>query len=157
MLEDACIGFGVNNPRIGVAGLNPHASDSGIFGIEEEKEIFPAIQEAIRLGLHVEGPIAPDTLFSKAKNGYYDGCVAMYHDQGHIPFKLNGFRWNQQLKRMDQVRGVNITLGLPFVRTSVDHGTAFDIAGKGIANTGSLIQAIELAVQLISHMEIKHP
>jgi 4-hydroxythreonine-4-phosphate dehydrogenase len=140
--------LGEKNLKIGVAGLNPHAGDSGLFGWEEEQEIVPAITEAKRLGYDVEGPIPADTLFSKAATGAFGGVVAMYHDQGHIPFKLTGFRWNAQKKQMDSVKGVNITMGLPIIRTSVDHGTAFEIAGKGVASADAMLLAIESAVQL---------
>jgi 4-hydroxythreonine-4-phosphate dehydrogenase len=142
--------IGIDNPKIGVAGLNPHASDGGLFGDEEEKEIIPAVKEAVTMGLNVDGPIPADTLFSKARGGSYDGCVAMYHDQGHIPFKLDGFVWNNQKKQMESVRGVNITLGLPIIRTSVDHGTAFEIAGKGVASHEALMLAVEYAVRIAS-------
>jgi 4-hydroxythreonine-4-phosphate dehydrogenase len=100
------------------------------------------------MGILAEGPVPPDTLFALANGGKFDGCVAMYHDQGHIPFKLLGFNWDQQNKTMKSVKGVNITLGLPIIRTSVDHGTAFEIAGKGIASPDALINAIEYAVKL---------
>jgi len=142
LLNDACKQFGIESPKIGVAGLNPHASDGGLFGWEEEKEITPAIQEARKLGIRVEGPLPPDILFPKAKGGCYDGCVAMYHDQGHIPFKYEGFTWNCDLGRMETVKGVNITLGIPIIRVSVDHGTAFEIAGLGIANEDSMVLAV---------------
>ena len=142
--------IGIQNPRIGVAGLNPHASDGGLFGNEEEKEIIPAVKTAAESGINVEGPIPADTLFSKARGGSYDGCVAMYHDQGHIPFKLDGFVWNNEKKRMESVRGVNITVGLPIIRTSVDHGTAFEIAGKGVASHEALMLATEYAVKMAS-------
>jgi 4-hydroxy-L-threonine phosphate dehydrogenase PdxA len=92
--------------------------------------------------------VPPDTMFAKAVTGYYGGVVAMYHDQGHIPFKLAGFKWNAEKKQMDSVKGVNITLGLPIIRTSVDHGTAFEIAGRGIASHDAMMLAIEMAVQL---------
>jgi len=142
--------FGIENPRIGVAGLNPHASDGGLFGYEESKEIAPAIDKARSEGMTVDGPVPPDTLYSKALGGQYDIVVAMYHDQGHIPLKLIGFKWNEVEKRWDSVSGVNITLGLPIIRTSVDHGTAFGKAGKGIASEESLINAIDYAVQFAS-------
>jgi len=148
LLNDACLQFGVSKPRIGIAGLNPHASDGGLFGSEEKDEIIPAIEEATKRGYNVTGPVPPDTLFSKAKAGVFDGCVTMYHDQGHIPFKLNGFIWDKETKKMESVKGVNITLGLPIIRTSVDHGTAFEIAGKGIASPDALILAIEYASKL---------
>jgi 4-hydroxythreonine-4-phosphate dehydrogenase len=126
------------NPRIAVAGLNPHAGENGLFGDEEIKEIIPAVEWAKAQGFLVEGPFPPDTVFYLAvKRKKFDAIVCMYHDQGHIPSKL-----------LDFEGGVNVTLGLPIVRTSVDHGTAFDIAGKGIASTRSLIHAMELAERL---------
>ena len=140
--------LGEKNFKIGVAGLNPHAGDSGLFGTEDDLEIKPAVEEARRLGYDVEGPVPPDTLFAKAATGAYGGVVAMYHDQGHIPFKLNGFKWNKEKQQMESVKGVNITMGLPIIRTSVDHGTAFEIAGKGVASADAMILAIESAVQL---------
>lgn len=149
ILNEGLQKLGINQPRIGVAGLNPHASDGGLFGNEEEMEIRPAIEEAIKKGINAEGPIPPDTLFSKALGGKYDGCVAMYHDQGHIPFKLLGFSWDKNNQTMQSIKGVNITLGLPIIRTSVDHGTAFEIAGKGIASPNALKHAIEYAVKLV--------
>ncbi|MFL5811539.1 MAG: 4-hydroxythreonine-4-phosphate dehydrogenase PdxA [Flavisolibacter sp.] len=140
--------LGEKNFRIGVAGLNPHAGDNGLFGVEDDLEIKPAVEEAKQKGYDVEGPVPPDTLFAKAVTGAYGGVVAMYHDQGHIPFKLNGFKWDAKKKQMKSVKGVNITLGLPIIRTSVDHGTAFEIAGKGIASPDAMVLAIESAVQL---------
>ncbi len=140
--------LGYAKPRIGVAGLNPHAGDEGLFGDEEINNIRPAIEEAIREGILAEGPVPPDTLFPKAMGGRYDGCVAMYHDQGHIPFKMAGFAWNENTQSMDSVTGVNVTLGLPIIRTSVDHGTGFDIAGKGMASEKAMMDAIELAVRM---------
>ena len=140
--------LGETNLKIGVAGLNPHAGDSGLFGTEDDQEIAPAVAEAKELGFDVEGPVPPDTMFAKAATGYYGGVVAMYHDQGHIPFKLSGFKWNSEKNQMDSVKGVNITMGLPIIRTSVDHGTAFEIAGKGIASADAMVLAIESAVQL---------
>ncbi|HXO73719.1 MAG TPA: 4-hydroxythreonine-4-phosphate dehydrogenase PdxA [Puia sp.] len=148
LLKDGLVSLGEKNLKIGVAGLNPHAGDSGLFGTEDDLEILPAVLEARALGYDVEGPVPPDTLFAKAATGHYGGVVAMYHDQGHIPFKLNGFKWNAEKQRMDSVKGVNITMGLPIIRTSVDHGTAFEIAGKGIASADAMILAIEAAVQL---------
>ena len=128
-----------SNPRIAVAGLNPHAGENGLFGDEEIQEIRPAVEAARNKGIPVEGPLAPDTLFYLAvQKKRYDAIVCMYHDQGHIPLKL-----------LDFEGGVNVALGLPIVRTSVDHGTAFDIAGKGVASTRSLLQAIDLARRLI--------
>lgn len=129
-----------SNPRIAVAGLNPHAGENGLFGSEEINEIRPAVEAAKQQGIPVEGPLAPDTLFYLAvQKKRYDAIVCMYHDQGHIPLKL-----------LDFEGGVNVALGLPIVRTSVDHGTAFDIAGKGVASTRSLLKAIELALRLTS-------
>ena len=148
LIVDGLKRLGKTNLRIGVAGLNPHAGDSGLFGTEDDLEILPAVQEAKKLGYDVEGPVPPDTMFAKAAMGAYGGVVAMYHDQGHIPFKLAGFKWNAEKQQMDSVKGVNITLGLPIIRTSVDHGTAFEIAGKGIASADAMILAIESAVQL---------
>ncbi|MBD1420549.1 4-hydroxythreonine-4-phosphate dehydrogenase PdxA [Sphingobacterium chuzhouense] len=148
LLHQGLVSLGENNLKIGIAGLNPHAGDSGLFGTEDDEEIVPAVEEARKRGYDVEGPVPADTLFSKAATGYYGGIVAMYHDQGHIPFKLTGFKWNAEKKQMDSVKGVNITMGLPIIRTSVDHGTAFEIAGKGVASPDAMILAIESAVQL---------
>lgn len=148
LLHQGLVSLGETNLKIGIAGLNPHAGDSGLFGTEDDEEIVPAVEEARKRGYDVEGPVPADTLFSKAATGYYGGIVAMYHDQGHIPFKLTGFKWNAEKKQMDSVKGVNITMGLPIIRTSVDHGTAFEIAGKGVASPDAMILAIESAVQL---------
>jgi len=148
LLDDACKQFGIAQPRIAVAGLNPHAGENGLFGDEEILEIIPAIQEANAQGFTVEGPIPPDTMFVKAVQGKYDGCVAMYHDQGHIPFKLEGFQWDNEKQTMKSVKGVNITLGLPIIRTSVDHGTAFEIAGKGIASADAMLVSIDYAIRM---------
>jgi len=148
LLHNGILSLGATNTKIGVAGLNPHAGDSGLFGTEDDGEIKPAVEEARKMGYDVDGPVPADTLFSKAATGAYGGVVAMYHDQGHIPFKLTGFKWNAEKKQMDSVKGVNITMGLPIIRTSVDHGTAFEIAGKGIASPDAMVLAIEAAVQL---------
>ena len=148
LADGVCRRFGISNPRIGVAGLNPHAGENGMFGSEETEEIIPAIEEAKKKGIDAEGPIPPDTLFSKAAGGQYDIAVAMYHDQGHIPLKVLGFKWNEKEKKWDSVSGVNITLGLPVIRTSVDHGTAFGKAGKGVAVEESLLEAIGYGVKL---------
>ncbi|MDR0419711.1 MAG: 4-hydroxythreonine-4-phosphate dehydrogenase PdxA, partial [Prevotellaceae bacterium] len=102
------------------------------------------------MGFNVEGPVPADTMFSKAIGGQYDGCVAMYHDQGHIPFKVVGFRWNEEKKRMD-VKGVNITLGLPIIRVSVDHGTAFEVAGRGIASEDAMSISIGYAIKMAAN------
>lgn len=148
LAHDACGRIGIDSPKVGVAGLNPHCGEAGLFGAEEEKEIVPAIEAAKAEGINAEGPVPADTLFSKARGGGYDVVVAMYHDQGHIPVKLLGFNWNQKQKKWDSVTGVNITLGLPIIRVSVDHGTAFDQAGKGTAIADSLIDAIEYAARM---------
>ncbi|MCA5004713.1 4-hydroxythreonine-4-phosphate dehydrogenase PdxA [Sphingobacterium bovistauri] len=148
LLQQGLISLGEKNLKIGIAGLNPHAGDSGLFGTEDDEEILPAVIEARENGYDVDGPVPADTLFAKAVTGYYGGIVAMYHDQGHIPFKLTGFKWNPEKKQMDSVKGVNITMGLPIIRTSVDHGTAFEIAGKGVASSDAMILAIKSAVQL---------
>lgn len=123
--QNACKAIGIDKPRIAVAGLNPHAGENGMFGREEIEEIAPAVEAAHADGLTVDGPLPPDSVFSKARGGMYDIVVAMYHDQGHIPLKVTGFVHNEEEKRWNSVRGVNITLGLPIVRVSVDHGTAF--------------------------------
>lgn len=122
LTDEACKNFEIASPRIGVAGLNPHAGENGMFGEEEITEIGPAVARAVKAGIRAEGPLPPDSIFSKANGGMYDAVVAMYHDQGHIPLKLKGFRWDERQKKWTSVRGVNITLGLPIIRTSVDHG-----------------------------------
>ncbi len=146
--NQACKDLGITNPKVGVAGLNPHCGENGLFGREEIEEISPAIKIAKEEGINVDGPIPPDTVFSKAKGGWYDIVVAMYHDQGHIPLKVVGFVYNQDEGKWDAVEGVNITLGLPIIRVSVDHGTAFDQVGKGIANELSLVNSIDYAVRM---------
>ncbi len=133
---------------VAVAGLNPHAGEHGLFGKEELHEIIPAIKQAQADGFNVAGPIPPDTVFSRAMGGEFSAVVVMYHDQGHIPLKLVGFQVDPATGKFRDVSGVNITLGLPIVRTSVDHGTAFDLAGKGQASHASLNQAIDYAVRL---------
>lgn len=156
LMHQACVNLGIADPRIAVAGLNPHAGEGGIFGWEEKEEIIPAVEEAVSRGYKVFGPIPGDTLFPKAIGGLYDGCVAMYHDQGHIPFKTIGFTWDNKAQKMNSVKGVNITLGLPIIRTSVDHGTAMEIAGKGIASADAMILAIEYAVKLFENRFQSH-
>lgn len=146
--NQACVDLGIEKPKVGVAGLNPHSSENGMFGFEEAEEITPAILAAREEGICADGPVPPDTIFSKARGGWYDIVVAMYHDQGHIPLKVVGFVYNQEAQKWDAVAGVNITLGLPIVRSSVDHGTAFDQAGQGIANELSLMNAIDYGVRL---------
>lgn len=148
LIVDACRQFGIENPHIGIAGLNPHASDGGLFGDEERLEISPAVEELRSRGYNVDGPVPPDTLFAKAKCGKYDGCVAMYHDQGHIPFKVVGFNWDKETGTMKTAKGVNITLGLPIIRVSVDHGTAFDVAGKGAASPDAMLLSIDYATKM---------
>ena len=140
--------LGFENPKIGVAGLNPHCSENGLFGTEEENEILPAIQEAKALGIDVYGPESPDTVFVKCQAGQYDIVVAMYHDQGHIPLKLSGFKYNLLEDKYESVSGINCTIGLPIVRTSVDHGTAFGKAGEGRANEESMLDAIFAGVKM---------
>ncbi|MBC2849973.1 4-hydroxythreonine-4-phosphate dehydrogenase PdxA [Cetobacterium sp. 8H] len=149
--NDACKKLGILNPKIGVAGLNPHCGENGLFGTEEIEEIIPAIEKAKNEGVNVAGPIPPDTVFSKARGGWYDIVVAMYHDQGHIPLKVIGFVYNQAKNGWEAVSGVNITLGLPIIRSSVDHGTAFDQAGSGKASELSLINAIDYAITLANN------
>jgi 4-hydroxythreonine-4-phosphate dehydrogenase len=133
--------FGIENPKIAVAGLNPHAGEDGLFGSEEEKIILPAVERAQGRGWKTNGPLPPDTVFHLAAHGEYDAVVAMYHDQGLIPFKLLHFS-----------DGVNTTLGLPICRTSVDHGTAYDIAGTGTADPGSLKAAVVMAASQAGFM-----
>ena len=144
----ACKQLGIDKPRIGVAGLNPHAGEGGLFGTEEIEEIGPAVKDAVERGIDAQGPIPPDTIYAKLKAKYYDIVVAMYHDQGHIPAKLVGFTFDRENPARSSMSGVNITLGLPIVRASVDHGTAFDIAGTGEANAESMVQAIRYAAML---------
>lgn len=146
--DQACKQLGIAEPKIGVAGLNPHSGENGMFGREEIEEITPAIEEAKAEGILADGPVPPDTVFSKARGGWYDIVVAMYHDQGHIPLKVVGFVYNHEEKKWDAVAGVNITLGLPIIRASVDHGTAFDQAGTGLASELSLVNAMDYAIRM---------
>jgi 4-hydroxythreonine-4-phosphate dehydrogenase len=132
--------FGFPRPRLGVAGLNPHAGEHGVIGVEDDRVLRPAVAACREEGIDVDGPHPADTLFVRAMRGEFDAVVACYHDQGLIPVKLVAFG-----------KAVNVTLGLPIIRTSVDHGTAFDIAGRGVADPGSLIEAILLAARLASH------
>ncbi len=129
--------WGIKNPKIAVAALNPHASDNGLIGDTEQKEILPSIELAKELNINASGPYPADSIFNSAIEGKFDVVIVMYHDQGHIPIKVYGLE-----------KSVSINLGLPFIRTSVDHGTAFDIAGKNIANENSMIEAIKLSVSL---------
>ncbi|NBJ71317.1 MULTISPECIES: 4-hydroxythreonine-4-phosphate dehydrogenase PdxA [Clostridia] len=138
LAHDTLSRSGLKQPKIGVCGINPHAGENGLFGYgEEEEKIVPAIAKAVNEGMQVEGPLPADTLFFRAQRGDFDIVVAMYHDQGHSPIKVLGLE-----------AGVNITVGLPIIRTSVDHGTAFDIAGKGIADEGSMLEALRQAIEL---------
>ncbi|MDQ3524377.1 MAG: 4-hydroxythreonine-4-phosphate dehydrogenase PdxA [Chloroflexota bacterium] len=136
--QQVCHDLGIVEPRIAVAGLNPHASEGGLFGDEEAREIVPAIEAAREQGLDVSDPQPPDTVFVRAAKGEWDIVVAMYHDQGHIPMKLLAFD-----------SGVNVSIGLPIIRTSVDHGTAFDIVGTGKASEESMLAAIDTAIQMV--------
>lgn len=129
--------WGIASPRIAVAALNPHASDNGLIGREELDEIAPAIADARLLGIDASGPHPADSVFNAAIAGKYDVVVVMYHDQGHIPIKVHGFE-----------QSISVNLGLPFIRTSVDHGTAFDIAGQGVADETSMVEAVRLAANL---------
>jgi len=138
--------FGIKRPRIGVAALNPHAGEHGLFGDEEARIILPASRATQKQGILASDPLPADTLFGKAANGSFDGVVALYHDQGLIPLKLVAFG-----------TCVNLTVGLPIIRTSVDHGTAFDIVGKGVADPGSLIEAIKLAARIAQNRTAATP
>lgn len=143
MADRVCRDLGIEKPKVAVAGLNPHCGEHGMFGREEIEEITPAIEAAKERGIDAVGPCPPDTVFSQAIGGWYDIVVCMYHDQGHIPTKVQGFVYNREQKMWNAVAGINITLGLPIIRVSVDHGTAYDHAGKGDANELSLINSIE--------------
>lgn len=140
LADDALHKLGIKHPRVAVAGLNPHSGEAGLFGTEDRDEIVPAVKIMQDKGYDVTGPVPPDTVFLKAYHDQFDIVVAMYHDQGHIPMKLLAFD-----------DGVNVTLGLPIIRTSVDHGTAFDIAGKGIAKASSMLQSIKLAIRFANN------
>jgi 4-hydroxythreonine-4-phosphate dehydrogenase len=146
--DKACKNLGIKEPRIAVAGLNPHSGENGLFGTEEIEEITPAIEAAKAKGINAIGPIPPDTVFPEALGGWFDIVVAMYHDQGHIPLKTIGFVYDRELETWKAVEGVNITLGLPIIRASVDHGTGFALAGKGTSNELSLVNAIEYAIRM---------
>lgn len=145
--------LGYKEPRIAVAGLNPHCSENGLFGTEEREEIMPAVELAKKEGINVVGPEAPDTVFVKCQAGQYDIVVAMYHDQGHIPLKLNGFVYDNINDKYNSVSGINCTIGLPIIRTSVDHGTAFGKAGEGRANEDSMLDAIFAAVKMVKNRQ----
>ena len=145
-----CKAIGIREPKIGVAGLNPHCGENGMFGTEEIEEIQPAIDAALAEGINIpeKKPTPPDTVFSKALGGWYDIVVVMYHDQGHIPLKVKGFVYNKAEGHWDAVAGVNVTLGLPIIRASVDHGTGFGHAGDGHANELSLVNAMDYGIRM---------
>jgi len=150
-LAHATMNFlGERRPRIAVCGLNPHAGEDGLFGDEEKSQIIPAVEAARREGLDVYGPLPADTLFSRARGGEFHIVVAMYHDQGHVPVKTLGFTYDEAKGTWTGLSGVNVTIGLPFLRVSVDHGTAFDRAWKGIANPESMVEAIDVAVRMLA-------
>jgi 4-hydroxythreonine-4-phosphate dehydrogenase len=144
LTREALIGMGRENPKLAICGVNPHAGENGLFGLEDAKMILPAVERAQKNGWLVDGPLPGDTVFFKVYDGRYDGAVAMYHDQGHAPAKLVAFD-----------DAVNVTLGLPIVRASVDHGTAFDIAGQGIAKVVNMLQTIRVGAQLANQRKKK--
>lgn len=148
--DAGCKAIGIREPKVAVAGLNPHCGESGMFGTEEIEEIQPAIDAAMAEGICIPDgkPTPPDTVFSKALGGWYDIVVAMYHDQGHIPLKVKGFVYNKAEGHWDAVAGVNVTLGLPIIRASVDHGTGFGHAGDGHANELSLVNAMDYGIRM---------
>jgi 4-hydroxythreonine-4-phosphate dehydrogenase len=148
LAHDALRQLGIASPRIAVAGLNPHCGEGGLFGDEDDLEIAPATAAARAGGINAEGPMPADTVFSKMRGGMFDLVVVMYHDQGHIPTKLMGFQYDNKTGTWSQMAGVNVTLGLPIIRASVDHGTAFGKAGEGRANPQSMVEAIKLAARL---------
>jgi len=150
LADKALKDLGIKNPKIGVAGLNPHAGEGGLFGKEEIEEIIPAIAQAKKEGIDAEGPVPPDTIFSKVIGRQYDIAVVMYHDQGHIPMKVTGFKYNKATNKWSTMSGVNVTVGLPIIRTSVDHGVAFGKAGEGRANEESMVEAIKMAIDFAS-------
>lgn len=147
--HEACKDMGIENPKIAVAGLNPHCGENGLFGTEEIEEITPAIEAAKAKGIHAVGPIPPDSVFPEALGGWYDVVVCMYHDQGHIPLKTVGFVYDRDKQEWKAVEGVNVTLGLPIIRTSVDHGTGFALVGKGTSNEMSLVNAVDYAIRMV--------
>ena len=148
--NEGCKAIGIKEPKIAVAGLNPHCGENGMFGREEIEEIQPAIDAAMAEGIIIpeKKPTPPDTVFSKALGGWYDIVVVMYHDQGHIPLKVKGFVYNKAEGHWDAVAGVNVTLGLPIIRASVDHGTGFGHAGDGHANELSLVNAMDYGIRM---------
>ncbi|MGD1120043.1 MAG: 4-hydroxythreonine-4-phosphate dehydrogenase PdxA [Dehalococcoidales bacterium] len=138
--------WGVTRPRIGVAAMNPHGGEGGLFGSEEITQILPAVKAAQAVGIDARGPFPADSIFTRALNGEFDVVLAMYHDQGHIAIKVHGFE-----------QSISVALGLPFIRTSVDHGTAFDIAGKGIANGKGMEAAVKMGVSLVEGKILNDP
>ena len=150
LAHNGCKAIGIAEPRVAVAGLNPHCGENGMFGREEIEEIQPAIDAAMAEGIIIpeKKPTPPDTFFSKALGGWYDIVVCMYHDQGHIPLKVKGFVYNREEGHWDAVAGVNVTLGLPIIRASVDHGTGFGHAGDGGANALSLVNAMDYGIRM---------
>lgn len=148
LTHESLVDLGVGRARIAVAALNPHCGEGGLFGRQDIEVSEPVIAAMRAEGKDIVGPVAGDTVFVKLRAGQYDAVVAMYHDQGHIPVKILGFQVDPVTGTWDALSGVNITLGLPIIRASVDHGTAFDIAGKGVANELSLIEAIDYAERL---------
>ena len=150
LTHQAMLDLGIEQPRIGVCALNPHAGEGGLFGREDVDVIGPVIEEFRSRGMRFEGPVPGDTVFVKALGGQFDAVVAMYHDQGHVAVKTMGFVMDPASGRMSALSGVYVTLGLPIIRTSVDHGTAFDIAGRGIANPQSMLEAIDFALRLVT-------
>ncbi len=149
MANEICLRIGIPVPKIGVAGLNPHSGENGLFGYEEIEEIIPGINKAKKENIDVKGPISPDVMFSQALAGWYDIVVAMYHDQGHIPIKTQGFVYGKTKDSANEISGINVTLGLPILRVSVDHGTAFDRAGMGTSDESSLLNAIDFAAEAL--------
>uniref|UniRef100_A0A6M3LNP6 Putative pyridoxal phosphate biosynthetic protein n=1 Tax=viral metagenome TaxID=1070528 RepID=A0A6M3LNP6_9ZZZZ len=145
--HNACRQLGIDKPRIAVAGLNPHCGEEGTFGNEEKEILLPAIKMAKEENILVSDSIPADVVFAKGLGGAYDCVVAMYHDQGHIPVKTVGFKWEKE--EWGEIDGVNATFGLPIIRTSPDHGVAFGKAGKGTADPTSMISAIKIAIQLV--------
>jgi 4-hydroxy-L-threonine phosphate dehydrogenase PdxA len=139
LTQDAMTAFGVPRPRLALAGLNPLAGEGGVIGSEDDRVLAPAVQRALQGGIDITGPIPGDTVFVRASRGEFDCVIACYHDQGLIPVKLLAFG-----------SAVNVTIGLPIIRTSVDHGTAFDIAGKGVADPSSMIAAVKLAAHMVT-------
>jgi len=155
LTHEAVRDLGIAEPRLAVAALNPHAGEGGLFGRQDIEITTPVVEQCRAVGMDVSGPVPGDTVFVKLRARQFDAVVAMYHDQGHIPVKLLGFDVDPTTGTWRSLSGVNITLGLPVIRTSVDHGTAFDIAGKGIANEESLIEAIDYAEKLAARRRVR--